>query len=60
MVVIIDECRDCRHHVVEQGSIVICDYSESAAARNLFVASWGPAYVTDCPCREPGERESGP
>lgn len=60
MAVIIDECRDCTHHVAEQGSFVICNYNDAATARNLFPASWGPVYVTDCPCREPGERENGP
>ena len=59
MVVIIDECRECRHHIAEHGSIVICDYNDSATARNLFLASRGPAYVTDCPCREPAGRECG-
>jgi hypothetical protein len=48
MVVPIDQCRDCPHHVAEHGTIVICD-SGGGAARNLFEASWGPAYVTDCP-----------
>ena len=48
MVVIIDRCRDCAHYVVEHGSFVICDRG-GGTARNLFEASWGPAYVTDCP-----------
>jgi hypothetical protein len=49
MVVIIDRCRDCAHYVVEHGSIVICDFGGTGAARDLFEASWGPACVTDCP-----------
>ena len=48
MVVIIDRCRDCLHHVAEFGSVVICDFG-GGTARNLFEAAWGPEYVTDCP-----------
>lgn len=59
MVVIIDECRDCPHHVAEQGTVVICDCCGAAMARNLFDAPRGPAYVTDCPVVGPAEPGRG-
>ena len=49
MVITIDDCRECRRHVAEHGSVVICMAGDTATARNLFVSEWGPAYVTDCP-----------
>lgn len=55
MVILIDDCRDCRRHVAEQGSVVICRFGDVATARNVHLAGWGAAYVTDCPLRHLSE-----
>ncbi len=59
MVILIDDCRDCRRHVSEHGSVVICRSGEAATARNVHLTAWGAAYVTDCPLGHLSETMEG-
>ena len=58
MVILIDDCRDCQHHFMHFGSIVICSYKGLTTVRNAYEASWGPVYVTDCPLESAAEMDA--
>ncbi|HNW28857.1 MAG TPA: hypothetical protein PKN50_10305 [Spirochaetota bacterium] len=55
MVIIIDDCLECRHHFMHYGSVVICSYHGMTTARHVYEAPWGPVFVSNCPLANSAE-----
>jgi hypothetical protein len=57
LVIIIDDCRECRHHFMHFGSVVICSCRGCVTARQVFEAPRGPVFVTNCPLLNAAEMD---
>lgn len=49
MVIVIDDCRECRFHFTHYGTVVLCTHGGATTARHVFEAAWGPLFVSNCP-----------
>jgi hypothetical protein len=55
MVIIIDDCRECRFHFTHYGTVVLCSHGGATTARHVFEATWGPVFVSNCPLARAAE-----